>query len=278
MIFRGIDLSRACCVPAIVGLVLAAPLSELRAGTWSYAGTNPDATNQSTTSGKMLVALQGWNGKLYSGFGDWTSNTGPIQLNEFNPTNHAFTPRLLVTTEAIQNFRIVNGRLLIPWIDPKSGEANGGMGVGDSGRAWKQPNNLLMVHCFDVVTYTGTDLWLVGSGNATTNGPEGAKAYRSFDNGATWTDVKSDNAGGGYWDRFYWLGVLNGKLYIQNSESAPSSSLVFDGTTWTNGPNISDYAMHAEVFMGKFLLTTSYPLRKPLHQQRCAQDRPVRSR
>lgn len=77
-----------------------------------------------------------------------------------------------------------------------------------------------------MATLTGTDLWVVGSGE--TEEIDGAVAWRSTDGGSTWDIARYDNGG----DRYYWIANLNGKVYMQMGNLPVR---IFDGITWTDG-------------------------------------------
>lgn len=208
-------------------------------GTFTLAGTDPYVASQSTTTGQAITTLFPWNNQLYPGYGDYNANTGPIQIAPFDPTTNTFSPSLLsATTEAIYNYRSIGGNLYAPAIDPQGSLSNYAYAEG---QPWVNAVNsgLAGEHIFDVVTLTGSDLWAVGS----TYSNNTATAWRSTDGGQTWTVMLSvpplsstDDA------RFYFAGVYNGKLYLQANDyycnCAHPTSNVFDGTSWSTGPNL----------------------------------------
>src|SRR5688572_11387418 len=63
------------------------------AGSFSHVGVHPDAAAQPTSTGKVLATLKGFNGKIYAGFGDYGSNTGPIGIRPFDPLTNTFGSR-----------------------------------------------------------------------------------------------------------------------------------------------------------------------------------------
>jgi hypothetical protein len=219
-------------------------------GTWTVVGTNVWAAAQPTSTGKTLGTLQGWNGKLYSGYGDYDANTGPIRLMALDPATGDFTHEDTFETEAVYVFRPLFGRLYVPPIDPRNVS---GIAVGRAGVGWEfQPVSI--VHGFDMATLTGGDLWLVGS--ADTAAAYGSAAMRSLDDGATWELSLNERTSNDDWSRYYFVGTLNGKLYVQSSETNQCS--VFDGTGWTNGPAIAPYGSLAQEFAGKMVLLSSH--------------------
>jgi hypothetical protein len=164
-------------------MFLCVPGVALAQGTFNVVGTHPDAINQSTATGKTLAALTAFNGKIYAGFGDYNSNTGPIGIRAFNPATNTFSSRLLNDqTEAVYQFRQINGKLYAPDIDPKAGESSGGYAVGTANGAsetWQHKAPVTAVHMYDVAGYGGS-LWMAGAqGN-------NAMVWRGDPNGTNW--------------------------------------------------------------------------------------------
>ncbi|MBI2443333.1 MAG: hypothetical protein HYV40_05525 [Candidatus Levybacteria bacterium] len=205
---------------------------------WVLVGIHPDASIETTALAKQLQTLIAWNGRIYSGYGDYTSNTGPVTIRSFDPATKVFTQEWISDTEAISNYRIIRGKLYAPAIDRK---INADYAVGEIGKPWKDVSiPSTTSHAFDMVTLTGSDLWLVGALGFN------ACAWRSLDDGVTWsqslcipkvTTYASDFA------RFYFAGVFKGKLYVQGRDfysGAHPTSKVFDpGTsTWSDGPSL----------------------------------------
>jgi hypothetical protein len=233
-------------------------------GDFTYLATHPQAAVQSTAEGKILMALQAWSGKLYAGFGDYGTNTGPIAITPFDPTTNTFAaaPSVSDGTEQIALFRVLNGKIYAPSIDPHDASAPSYDAVGTSDGKWvanpyTAATGLTIQHVFDMTTLSGSDLWIAGS-----NGDD-AVVYRSADGGSTWTK-SLDIAVSGNAERFYGIGSFGGKLYVQASQTdsantavypMEASSHVFDGTNWTKGPNLGSgyYFWHPEVFAGKMI-------------------------
>lgn len=238
---------------------------------FTYLATHPQASQQSTALGKTLLTLKAWNGKIYAGYGDYGANTGPIALTPFNPQTNTFasSPEASDLTEAIYIFRNIGGNLYAPSTDPRYGLSTDYAVETPPGGTWTQSGKLGGEHVFDAATLTGSDLWFVGA----IYGTNQAGAWRSTDGGATWQKslaVSPTIGGSNPYSRFYFAGVLNGKLYVQafdgnDSGSAPqSSSQVFDGSGWSKGPNLlpnGGMGYHTENFAGKlvYLLWQGYP-------------------
>lgn len=249
-------------------------------------GTHPQAAVQTSAAGKEIVTLKSWNGKLYAGFGDYGTNTGPITVNAFDGTNFASTlpreqlPRCdqgittpeacTADTEAIYLFHDFAGRLYGSSIDPKGNNSNYTFGTpaGPGTASWQNPAGFAE-HAFDVAKLTPNDLWVVGSKYDEWGGVQAA-AWRSLDDGATWTESLSlfpadrSLTCGSYpnFARFYGAGTFNGKLYLHAYDCASGeqpTSKVFDSATnsWSDGPSIGAFN-HAEIFAGKMVFQTGF--------------------
>jgi hypothetical protein len=236
---------------SVLGLLLGAP-STADARRFVFKGTHPHASLQPTGIGRTLVTLQSWNGELYSGFGDYGANTGPIAVTPFDGARFASAPELSADTEAIYTFRAINGKLYAPSIDTRVGSDYAvGTRVG-GGVSWTNPTVVGSIHAFDIVSLTGSDLWLVGSQGFD------AVVWRSLDGGASWEKVLADGPVSGLagdFARFYGAGVYQGRLYVQARDffglEHPTSK-VFDGTSWSDGPSLGTFN-HAEPFVGRLV-------------------------
>ncbi len=214
---------------------------------WTNVGTHPHAAKQATEAGKAIRTLCAWHGKLYTGYGDYNANTGPIRITSFDPDTGAFLDEWTSQTEQISVFRPLLKRLFAPAIDPKwIYPWAAGYAVCEPSGKWSD-NNVYMEHSFDMATLDGKDLWLVGS-----YGDEHSVAIRSLNGGATWSKALDLFRKGDNYSRFYYVGVLKGKLFLQSSSD--TNSMVFDGESWTKGPPIARVASCPVEFAGKLVL------------------------
>jgi hypothetical protein len=228
------------------------------AGSFVKMATHSSAAAQPTTDGRILVALQPWKGKLYAGYGDWAANTGPITVAAYDPGVGAFGPGLLAaSTEAIHNFRAIGDSLYAPAVDPSGSLTSYAYARGEP---WSNPAapGLAADHVFDMVTLTGTDLWVVGGSG------DDALAWRSLDGGTTWVEaLRVAPRTAGDYARFYFAGVLGGKLYVQAHDGnggVHPASRVFDGSAWSTGINLlggyNGTGWRTSVFAGKLVMRT----------------------
>lgn len=235
-------------------------------------GTHPQAAAQRTATGRTINKLQIFNGKLYAGYGDWNANTGPIAINPFNLTTDQFEGSVIsVPTEAIQNWKIIDGKLYASTVDPTcSGNCPAGYVVGDSDGNWSMHTPITAEHVLDIATLNGTDLWLFGAAGGAT-----ATAWRSTDGGDTWNAVQTmtNEPGGDNAERYYWGAALNGKMYMQSNYGWYNPPIqLFDGNSWTEvipDPNESNQVCNTAniggvnpvTFMGKIICKDSSDLR-----------------
>ncbi len=214
-----------------------APLATL-----TFLATDPYAsTPKQTPRGQTLWTLEAYNGKLYIGYGDWGANTGPIQIAPYDQATNSFSLEGTSQTQAIENYRALLGTLYAPAID--------GHLFGTTNYAKRSPTDASWVdydpenppwHTFDMTSLNGTDLWFVG-----TEGVD-AVAWRSLDGGVTWQSAPHTYSYGSTDETYYFIGNYNGKIYLQASPDECTSE-VFDGTTWTTGPNLLPGCPHAEL-------------------------------
>jgi hypothetical protein len=186
------------------------------------------ASRQPTPLGRRLAALEPWRGRLYFGYGDYDGNTGPISVSSFDPAAHAVTEELSFETEAIALYRPLGDRLYAPAIDPR-GAASPTYAFG---APWTPVAAFAATHVFDMAG-GGEVLWAAGSAG------NDAVVWRSGDGGAHFDEsLREQSTGGTFFMRYYFLGALGTKLYVQAVPSETGQSRVFDGNTWGPGPNL----------------------------------------
>lgn len=232
-----VQLAAATALLAISGLVTAPdPTGAADLSTpaqLSAVATHGWAAAQPTTTGRQLVEIEVHDGKVWAGYGDYAANTGPVTVASYDPTGAgSFVASTEVDTEAIYNLRVIGEQLVAPATDPR---AAADFALGEP---WHQARPLRATHVYDTATFTGTDLWMVGSQG------RDAVAWRSVDGGQTWTEaLRQSPSSGDASDflRFYFAAPLNGRLYVQAVSyvaGAADASSVFDGTKWSAGPSL----------------------------------------
>lgn len=228
---------------------------------FTVVGVHPKAAAQPTASGREIVALFPWKGKLYAGYGDYGANTGPISIMAFDPVTRIFTEEWIANTEAVFNYRVIRGKVYAPAIDRRLYSEPGDYTILDTTGIWSNQNCGSTTHAYDVVSLTNKDIWIVGSQDVN------AAAFRSTDDGKTWKTALRDTAisgKSGDFSRFYFAGVLDGKLYVQARDyygSLHPTSKVFDGNQWSDGPDLfpgsrGSLGCRPDNFAGKLLYRT----------------------
>lgn len=124
--------------------------------------------------------------------GDWAANTGPTDVLAHDLADGDAPITLLTNapTEAFESGAVIDGALWLPWIDPTGGDPGGA--TTDAGGQWRNVVAVPMIHAFHAATFTGSDIWLVGSRSV--GGSHHGCAVRSVDGGQSW-DVALSVAG-----------------------------------------------------------------------------------
>ncbi|HEX8113863.1 MAG TPA: hypothetical protein VF516_39295 [Kofleriaceae bacterium] len=120
--------------------------------TWQRLGLHPQAAAQSTATGRALMTLCPWRGRLYIGYGDYQANTGPTAVTAWDPTRGAFVTVHTSDTEAIYNFRPFGDALYAPATDRRE---HADYAVGEP---WRDTQPVTSAHVYDMATLDGRDL------------------------------------------------------------------------------------------------------------------------
>ncbi|WP_426324188.1 hypothetical protein [Microbacterium sp. E-13] len=196
--------------------VTAAPTPTI-AGT--LFATNSEANALSDQWHRSLIDLAISGDELYSSWGDYDDNVGPIALNSHNLVTGAQTHHLTVNGEELNALRVVDGAIYAADIDPKVGwQSNAGFAT-NAGGVWKYVAAAPFIHVFDVAV-AGSEIFLAGSIVNPDTATYGSAPYlaaikKSSDGGKTWTIEKTRSSlrGSNDYDRYYWLASVNGKVY-----------------------------------------------------------------
>lgn len=241
--------SRVVIVLFVCMLVL--PTSARVNAGWRNVVTHPVAIRQPTAVGRSLVELQRVADSIYIGYGDYAANTGPIDVYSWSaPFRRLRSLGLRLNTEAILNYRNIGSRVFVISADPENLRLhNFASARVDRSTQWSRgrvgsvasASHLHAAHLYDVAWFDGS-LWAAGG---MTNNHAGL--WRSWDSGRSWTLANSiAPRSGSSTDlaRFYFIGVLRKKLYVQGYDYCGGSgcshpaSQVFDGVRWRSGPDL----------------------------------------
>lgn len=262
-----VTLDRRSLLKLTGGAALAATIPAMSAGSAAAAtgatllGTAPDAADARIVakSGQNITTLFPHQGKVYYGYGNYSTNSGSgsglgTNVSYYDPATGQFVVALAgFNTEEVMVYRELSGNLYAPSIDPCGGSASF---ASNRGGQWYAaagiPNG---IHIYDVAEGASGELFACGSaggGGGTLSVPT---VWRSTDGGASWSvffeePSEADDHRDGY-ERFYWMGRLGDKLYIRVDNGTLSWTVtplrVFDLTqrTWSTVPNISEAFIYA---------------------------------
>lgn len=220
-------------------------------------------------AGSSITEMQVLGDELYTGYGDWTQNSGPTDLISVNMTTGSATKHLTVDGEAFDKLRIYDGAIYVPDIDPKvSWTANAGYATNVNG-AWQYNAATPFVHVLDVAKI-GKTLFLAGSivnPDKRLYGPNNtiAAIKSSTDGGKTWKIEKARWSGTetDELDRYYWLSVVGDTLYAQaevDRETLTAAKATRATDVWRNGswsttsaPPLINAYQELETFAGRIV-------------------------
>lgn len=207
-------------------------------------GTYPPASGQPTDWGRRIQDLMVFDGIVFIGYGDWNANTGPVVAGGWDISAADFVTEATLDTENNWMHRIVAGRLIIPFIDPRAETAD--LAVRSAGSPdWTMlpigPSGAGSIHAFDVTTFDGTDLWVAGSRRDSTVGA----VWRSASGlGGDWVEVLTLVPPGTWYSRYVLLVVYEGRLYTlgRHSDGTAATNVpaqAWDGTSWTEAADFN---------------------------------------
>lgn len=221
-------------------------LSEAVEARWSRVARHTAAAAQPSIIGRSIVELERVGNRIYTGYGDYGLNTGPIKVFAYNLRHKRLSYQgLTMETEAILKYRQIGKSVLAISADVR-GSAKHQFALRK--RGWQIRNNIdasagssPAEHIYDVVSWRG-ELWAAG-GMANRH----AGLWRSRDNGKNW---RLELSMAPNWSkdrdvsRFYFIATYRGELYVQSVDfcqrySCPKNrSRVYDGSRWRVGPDL----------------------------------------
>jgi hypothetical protein len=166
---------------------------------------------------RSLWDLQAYQGRIYTGCGDWGDNQGPIDIWSFGPAapidTLVFIHEFTVDEESVDLLVELDGRLAVPGTDSRESWEWGSLYVKEKG-AWRKlrtiPNG---VHVL------GAEL-LDNRLYVTTGTEQGAALYQSDDGGQTWKRYSTDDEGEFVDGRYHELAVLEGQLLVVSARGS----------------------------------------------------------
>ncbi len=202
---------------------------------------------QLTEFDHSLKELAVFEGRLYIGYGDWTVNTGPVDIRHFEPDG-TLTVDVTIDEESIDYYRIFGDRMFIPGVDPRqpagSDPLTGNVCTLEAGGEWVVAFELEQyLHVLDVIPW-GDTIFACGSGNIDMDhyyaGDDMSVIWRSDDGGHTWdleTTWHDDNTNAvARWERFVRTGddfVVFGQSIDYVEGVLTNAPRLYDGGAWT---------------------------------------------
>lgn len=187
---------------------------------WGPLPQHPKVAAQ-PVSGQRITAMHAHKGIMYLGYGDWSANTGPMAIVGYDiRSGQPVTLLDSVPSEAIDRFRVLDGNLYAPWVDPYGGN-DGGLSTNEGG-TWHNVYVGEMVHTLDVAFFAGA-LFVCGSiyteGSVPGTVGDGV-VYRRDPRTKQWSIVLR-GATSAPFARFYQFVTEGSELVVYESERQP---------------------------------------------------------
>jgi hypothetical protein len=194
-------------------------------------------------NGRTIQELQPFGAYVYLGYGDWSNNTGPVDLRRLDLAAERYETRYAaMQTESVLRLRVIDGVLYAVGQDPIQGTQPDY--VRDDGAAATLVSNATVdgAHLFDVLKFSvDGKLYLTGQSHGAGSQSPGAVAghdaavWYSSDDGATWTTKVVDITYG----RIVGMPDVGGYLWAQpvswsTGSIRPTAYRSANGATWTS--------------------------------------------
>ena len=155
--------------------------------------------NPMVTDGQRGRALNVWDlqvfeGKVYVGGGDTSTNKGPMNVWAYNPASQLFIKETTIPEEAILRFKLIDDQLYIPAADPRNADSSKfyRKAIADD---WQQfgDRQHKLAHVRDLIK-VDQSLLLVGNSRPPTQGKKATPgAVVTNDQGASFNPVIVNN-------------------------------------------------------------------------------------
>jgi len=216
----------------------------------SIASQMGDATNRVVYHGNIpkkegmvererdLWDLQVFENEIYLGYGNTTTNPGPLDLYSFNPHTKKYRFELTLPTEGIERLKLINDKLFVPNSDPKPGNKHKYYFKDDG--IWTLVSSIPdLAHIRDMAFFDGT-YYLIGNTNCpSTKSAECAGIIKhqnptaAFENDMIVSELlMAEPFVNARWNWFFGMLEMDNKLIIPNAmmtESYNPNLTISDG-------------------------------------------------
>ncbi|WP_309066481.1 hypothetical protein [Microbacterium sp.] len=239
---------RRIAKPALATLAAALLLPLFAAPAFAATSTPARLGVNSSAAAKAqpLTDLAVSAGQVYSSYGDFDRNIGPVDLSSVDVSTGAETKHLTVEGEELKALRVFDRAVYTADIDPRTAwTANTGFASNGSG-SWAYNAVTPFIHVFDVAK-SGGELFLAGSVVNPDKKKYGPAPYlaavkKSSDGGRTWTieRARASASGSNDADRYYWLAAASsGRVAaiaeVRDAKGAPNRILdVYSAGRWSS--------------------------------------------
>lgn len=241
---------------------------------------NVPVTEGMTGRARNIWDLQKYQNRIYLGYGNTTTNPGPIKLYSIDADKTYHFERE-IRAEAIEKFRIINGRLIVPNSDPLGGQ-NDMLKITDKSTTGQWTEHLWspsLAHTRDIIEYQDS-LYMFGNswGPGQKTNDYGSlhitnDSYGQLNTGSLINELMTaDPLDNSEWNWFFGGFVYKDTLVLPNAvmtkEYRPDRTLahtmsfmrVGNNTKWSYNQPAGERMTHEDFYPVNTSLTTpSYP-------------------
>jgi hypothetical protein len=153
------------------------------------------------------------------GYGDY--NDYPVNvIASYSPAENVFRSEHSTGTDATDLFRVLDGKLFAPSVDPIHYEDFRDLSYFSPGLGWRDMAPVGAFHCYDAAQL-GTSFFMCGGRDIAEGvGAGRAALFRSTDGGRSWSVFSGGTVG-----RYYWCFTLGERVWTQGG--------YFEGSSFT---------------------------------------------
>lgn len=157
---------------------------------WIKAPRHPtvDRPGRNGKVGTLITCFHQYGDSILVGYGDWNTNTGPIDVWSINPETLEWSlESTKLPTEAVDKFVTLGGTTIALHADPLGAYAWEDNKVGTIIGSQEQMTGNRVTHTFDAIELPDGSWWFVGSGWETeASAKDCAMGFLTRDRGKTW--------------------------------------------------------------------------------------------